>query len=232
MDEIKKRQEILLIAITGGIGSGKSTVASILKEKDFTVISTDNIAKNVINENKKIQQKLIETFGDETFKDYNTGVYGVYNTKYISNIVFDDKNSKNNLMKLNQIVQPTVIDEMIKEIEALQQKYYFQNNLTNLNRTVIFVESALIFELELEDGFDYVISVSANPKTRIERIINRTGLNEQQIKNRFSHQISQEEKNKNADFIIENEKGIDELKKSIDFILPIILTLPNKNIEM
>ena len=221
MDEIKKIQEILLIAITGGIGSGKSTVANILREKDFTVISTDNIAKNVINENKKIQQKLIETFGDETFNN------GVYNTKYISNIVFDDKNAKDNLMKLNQIVQPTVIDEMTKEIELLQQ-----NNLMKLNRTVIFVESALIFELELEDGFDYVISVGANPKTRIERIINRTGLNEQQIKNRFSHQISQEEKNKNADFIIENEKGIDELKKSIDFILPIILTLPNKNMEM
>jgi len=221
MDEIKKIQEILLIAITGGIGSGKSTVANILREKDFTVISTDNIAKNVINENKKIQQKLIETFGDETFNN------GVYNTKYISNIVFDDKNAKDNLMKLNQIVQPTVIDEMTKEIELLQQ-----NNLMKLNRTVIFVESALIFELELEDGFDYVISVGANPKTRIERIINRTGLNEQQIKNRFSHQISQEEKNKNADFIIENEKGVDELKKSIDFILPIILTLPNKNMEM
>jgi dephospho-CoA kinase len=227
MNEIEKRQEALIIAITGGIGSGKSTVANILKERGFTVISTDNIAKNVINKNQKIQQKIIETFGNESFID------GVYNTKYISDIVFEDniflkeKNANDNLMKLNQIVHPAVIDEMIDEIEILQQ-----NNLQQNNLEIIFVESALIFELELEDGFDYIISVTASSKTRLERIINRTGLNEQQIKSRISHQISQEEKNKNSDFIIENEKGIDELKKSIDFILPIILTLPNKNIGL
>jgi len=210
----KKRQEALIIAITGGIGSGKSTVANILKEKGLTVISTDDIAKNIINKNAKIKQKLIETFGNETF------IGGIYNTKYISNIVFEEKNAKNNLLKLNQIIHPVVIDEMISEIELLQQ-----NNLE-----IIFVESALIFELELEDGFDYVISVTANPQIRLERIIKRTGLNEQQVKNRISQQISQEEKNKNSDFIIENEKGLAELKRTIDFILPIILNLPNKNL--
>ena len=217
MEKVKKREEALIVAITGGIGSGKSTVAKILKRKGFTVIFTDDIAKKVINKNKEVQQKLIKAFGVDTFID------GIYNPEHISDIVFERQNAKQNLRRLNQIVHPVVIDEMIKRIELLQEE---QDDLE-----VIFVESALIFELNLEDGFDYTISVSATPQTRLERIISRTGLDEQQIKNRISVQMSQEEKNKLADFVIENEQGVDELKKTIDFILPIILSLPNKEVE-
>ena len=215
MKNMDNTNKTLIIAITGGVGSGKSTVAKIFEEKGFTVISTDIIAKNVINQNEIIRQKLIETFGEKTFID------GIYNAEYISKIVFESENAKNNLMKLNQIVHPTVIDEMIKEIEILLQK----------NLKIIFVESALIFELGLENGFDYIISVSASAEIRTERIRKKTSLSDLQIKNRISQQISQEEKNKTADFVIENEKGHTELKKSIDFILPIILELPSNSKE-
>jgi dephospho-CoA kinase len=100
--------------------------------------------------------------------------------------------------------------------------------MTDPTSNIIFVESALIFELELDKGFDYTISVTASEGLRIERLKSRSNLSEQQILYRMSQQFSQEEKNKNADFVIENENGISELTKAVNFLLPILLTLPNR----
>jgi dephospho-CoA kinase len=96
---------------------------------------------------------------------------------------------------------------------------------------VIFVESALIFETGLDDGFDYVISVIASEQLRIERTKSRTGLSELEIKWRMEEQFSTERIKQLSDFTIENNGTLVDLKKSTKFILNIIKTLPKKNFE-
>ena len=208
-------KEALIIGITGGIGSGKTTVAKIFADKGFKVIFTDELAKKIISENISIKNKITHFFGEKSFID------GKYNAEYISNLVFSGSKRKaaDDLQTLGQIIHPTVIEGMINELEILQQN----------DEEMIFVESALIFELGLETGFDYVISVTAQESIRIQRIKDRTGLDEAQIKRRIASQITQEEKNKFADFVIENNKDFNELKKSVDFLLPILTMLPNKD---
>ncbi|MPN11819.1 Dephospho-CoA kinase [bioreactor metagenome] len=116
-------------------------------------------------------------------------------------------------------MHPAVIERLIDEIERLQ----------NNKIEVIFIESALIFELGLDEGFDYVVSVTASNKNRINRIKTRSGLTDAQIVRRMKQQLSQEEKNKNSDFVIENDKDMKALESSVNFLMPIILTLPNKD---
>jgi dephospho-CoA kinase len=217
MNNVKQNIEIiketLFIGITGGIGSGKTEVAKIFQQNGFPVIFTDELAKKIVNENPEIKNKITEYFGEESYFD------GKYNAKFISKCVFNGENSQKKLQKLNQIVHPKVIEEIIFELENLQKES---------EKKMIFVETALLFELNLEEGFDYIISVSTSENVKIQRVMNRTGLNEVEIKARISSQISQEEKNKFSDFVIENDKNLDELKKSVEFLIPIISALPNK----
>ena len=166
------------------------------------MIFTDDLAKKVINDNHEVQKKLILEFGKDCFID------GIYNAKYISEIVFSDENK---LEQLNKIVIPVVIDELIKEVELLQ----------NSSKGLIFVESALLYEFNLEDGFDYIISVSSKLENRKNRI-------KQDFHKRITSQISQEEKNSLADFIVENDKNLAELDRVANFIIAILETLPNR----
>lgn len=213
----KQDNGALIIGITGGIGAGKTTAAKIIADNGFKVIFTDELAKKIITENTSIKNKIISFWGEKSFID------GKYNAKYISDLIFNQSKKRvaEDLQTLGQIVHPTVIEKMIEELEILQEN----------GEEIIFVESALIFELELETGFDYVISVTASEATRIKRIMERTGLDEAQIKMRVASQISQELKNKYSDFVIDNNKDFAELEKAIEFLLPIITMLPNKDFD-
>jgi dephospho-CoA kinase len=128
-------------------------------------------------------------------------------------LVFSDiDKSSDNLAKLNQIVHPCVIEEMMERIEdfALQ------------GEKIIFVESALIYEAELEDGFDYIIVVDAPEEMRIKWAKEKMKLSEEQIRNRISGQISTEVKKNLADFVIQNNGTIPEMLASAEFVLDLI----------
>jgi dephospho-CoA kinase len=206
------RTETLLVAITGGIGSGKTTFAKLVEADGYPVIFTDDVAKHLLNDNAELKMKIVSAFGDGAYSN------GKYNASYVSGIVFNDSN---NLQKLNQMVHPLVIEQMIDRIELLQDS----------DASIIFVESALIFELGLESGFDYVLSVNANESVRIQRIMERSNLTEDEIKKRMASQLSQEVKNKSADFIVENNGSIAELNKAKDFIMSVLSILPNRIFE-
>lgn len=203
---------VRIIAITGGIGSGKTVVAKIIEEKGYPVIYTDLIAKDIITSNEVVKKNLITAFGNEVFDNK-----GLLNNKYLSLLVFNniDKN-QDNLLKLNSIVHPPVIEEMIQQTE----------NLIAEGKSIIFIESALVFEAALDDGFDYIVCVTADDNRRIERTTKRSGLSSEEILQRMKSQTSQEQKISLSDFTIENNKTLDDLKNSVEFILPILTSLP------
>ncbi|MDT3740799.1 MAG: dephospho-CoA kinase [Candidatus Kapabacteria bacterium] len=219
MEQIKPPQFELLdnavvIAITGGIGSGKSEAARIFRELGRSVISTDELAKVVMNTDNSVKKQIISTFGSNS---YNSD--GVLSAGHISSTVFSGNESQSdNLQKLNLIVHPPVIELMISEIEKTIEA----------GEKLVFVESALIYESALDEGFDYIICITADDDLRIQRVRQRSGISEEQIIQRMKEQISQEEKIKLSDFEIENNKSINDLKNSINFLLPILESLPPK----
>jgi|GEM_PF-64130 len=213
MEELDK---VKIIGITGIIGSGKSSVANYISEMGYPVLSSDKNAKIIMAENKNIQQKIIDLFGKDAYTDNKL------NSSFIANKVFGrEKENKSNLEKLNNIVHPAVIDYNMTEIEKLIEN----------GEELIFVESALIFELGLEDGYDYVINVDCPIETAINRTMERSNLSKSEVEERMKNQLHANEKKKFADFTIDNSKGLDDLKNSTEFIVSLIKDLPCKDFD-
>lgn len=139
-----------IIGITGGIGSGKSTIARELAKRGFVVYDCDQEAKRIITENNEVQQAISDLLGKEAF------VNGCYNTAYVARRVFEDKRL---LEQLNQIVHPAVKKDIIA-------------------RQPDFIESAILYEAGLDELCDKVIVVDALEKVRIARTIARDYGNE------------------------------------------------------
>lgn len=198
----------LVIAITGGIGTGKTTVSKMIAECGHPVISTDEQAKIIMQSDEKVRLKLLEAFGAETF-----GSDGKLNSKYISEKVFGNtKEHDKALLKLNSIVHPPVIDFMIEHVQQLEDK----------GSPLIFVESALVYEAELDDGFDFIIVVDSTKENIQQRITQKSNLTKEELAARMKSQIPNDEKKQLADFVIDNNSTLEDLKKSVDFVLDII----------
>jgi dephospho-CoA kinase len=214
MEEIsEENDDLLVIGLTGGIGAGKSAVASIFAESGFVVINTDDLAKDVMATDSEVSNAIRDEFGDAAFKD------GKLNSQFLGSIIFGDDSEK--LDRLNRIVHPPVIDAMIAKIEELHKS----------GEKVIFVESALIYSAGIDDGFDYVIAVVANDELRIRRLMESRSIRESEIQKRMNSQTSKEQLISLADFTIENNGTISDLSQSANFILSMIQSLPPKNFQ-
>lgn len=199
---------VKIVGITGGIGSGKSTVSDYITELGYPVLNSDNKAKELYIENEELKSQLIKEFGSDFYLED-----GNINKPYISNLIFGEtKESKNNLAKLNSIVHPLVIQTHIDEIDKLVEE----------GETIIFVESALIFEINMQDAYNYVICVISDKDKVIERLLKKGNLTKEQILDRINNQLSPEEKKKKSDFVINNNSTIEALKESTQFIIEII----------
>ena len=141
----------MIIGITGGIGSGKSTIARALSARGFAVYDCDREAKRIIAENKAVQSAIIHLLGEEAF------VNGHYNTAYVAQRVFDKKEL---LEKLNKIVHPAVKEDILQR-SGLSAK------------SVLFIESAILCEAGLDELCEKIIVVEAPEAIRIERVIAR-----------------------------------------------------------
>ena len=172
----------LLAGITGGIGSGKSTIAKILASYGFPVYDSDLQAKLLMENNKTIAKDLIETFGSEVFTN------GKLNKQFLSNQIFL---SPSKMKKVNSIVHYAVIED-------------FKDWAKTQNSKIVFLESAIIFENNLEKFFDKIISVVSPKKLRIKRIKERSNLSTKEIESRIKSQISDRKLKQRADFIIKN----------------------------
>lgn len=201
--------ENLTVGITGGIGSGKSTFCEILGKNGYPVLNADALAKKIMAENDDVKKQIIENFGDVAYLDNKI------NATYLASVVFEDYEK---LKILNSIVHPVVIREIKKQVEELKQTH-----------KIVFVESALIYEANFDEMFDFIILIYSTVDEKIQRIKSRNNLPVDEILKRINSQIPDEEKRKYADIIIDNNGDVEFLKNRASFILLLLKSLLLKN---
>ena len=190
------------IGITGGIGSGKSVFSTALKEKGFTVIFADEIAKEILENNSEVRSQIINEFGADAFPG------GKLDRKYLADKVFPDPV---NVEIINLIIHPPTIEK----IKSLM-------NSALLKQNIVFVEASLIYESGLEDLFDIIVLITADDEIKKKRKIVQ-GMSESDFMMRLQNQIKDEEKAKLADFIFINNTEKKDLYKKADLFLKLIL---------
>lgn len=205
-----------VVNITGGIGTGKSSVADKVEEMGYDVLRSDDIAKDLMKNDESLKKKLIKEFGDEFYKN------GEVNKSFVASKVFgNDEESKKRLSKLNSIVHPAVIDHNMNSIDKLFDE----------GKEMVFVESALTFEIGMEDAYDYIIVVDSPDEIRIPRVMKRNSITKEEVQKRISNQMNMVEKRKYADFVIDNKGSIEELKNSTKFVVELLEKMPAKKVE-
>jgi len=179
---------MLKIGLTGGIGTGKSTVASIFQSLGIPLLNADAISKQIIHTSPQVRQDIIDAFGAEAFTPE-----GHYNTTYIASIVFNDADQLNTL---NQIIHPHV-KNYTEQWWALQMERHAPYALK---------EAAILFESNSHHDLDYVIGVDAPLELRIKRTMLRDHSSRNIILQKMSRQMDQTEKMNRCDFIIINDE--------------------------
>lgn len=175
---------MLRIGLTGGIGSGKTTVAQIFNVLGIPVYSSDDSAKRLMNEDEHLKKKIIQSFGKESYRD------GKLNRKYLADVAFSDQ-QKTEL--LNSLVHPATIKDAIAWME-------------NQNAPYVIKEAALIFESGSNQFLDFVIGVKSPLSLRIERIMKRNNVTAEEVALRMNLQMDEDEKLNRCDFIIINDE--------------------------
>tara|TARA_X000000368_G_scaffold415789_1_gene408264 strand:- start:892 stop:1470 length:579 start_codon:yes stop_codon:yes gene_type:complete len=170
------------VAVTGGIGTGKTTVSNLFEKIGIPVFNSDKIAKELMHNDKQLKSDIIKAFGDESY------INNKLNRSYLSDIVFNDETL---LDKINSIVHPQVTKE-------------FNQWLLNQKSKYIIYESAIIFENNSEDIFDKIICVIAPEEEVISRVMKRNTFSRDKVISIISNQLPDQVKINKADYIIEN----------------------------
>ena len=199
----------MVIGLTGGIGTGKSTVSQILKDRGFPVIDLDVISHEVI-EFSSVVEKIVQNFGREVLDEDEAGNYTISREK-LGKIIFADKEKR---LALNSIMHPEILRAMREKILEYKKE-----------SKIVFVEIQLLFEVQWEKEFDYILLVSAEKDTQVKRILNRDRRSEEEALNIINSQMSLDEKKKRSDYVIENDGNIQDLERKIDEFLKKVIKM-------
>ncbi len=192
----------LKIAITGGIGAGKSEVSRVISGAGYLVIDADKVAKEILSSDHEVKRIIIKEFGAASYSN------GFPDKTYLAKNVFSDPQK---VEKINAIIHPrTILKIMSKVDENLKTK------------AMVFVESALIFEANRDELFDYIIHVSSIAENRLDRAAKSKGISKSEVEKRMLHQLDEETKKRKSDFIIENNSTLEDLENKTMFVLKIL----------
>ncbi|MFB0924802.1 MAG: dephospho-CoA kinase [Vicingaceae bacterium] len=194
----KENKKALIVGLTGGIGSGKSTVAKVFQSLGVPIFNSDLEAKYIINNDVEVIRAITLEFG-------NVYENGKLNRIKMAEVVFNDKNA---LEKLNKIVHPKVAE-------------YFENwVLENNDSSILIKEAAILIESGAYKKIDKIVLVTAPTTIRIQRVVNRDNISKEKVTERMNAQLSDKEKLSYADFFIIND--------DIQLVIPQVLAAYNK----
>jgi len=201
-------EKVLFIGVTGNFGTGKSTVCKIIEEFGYPIIYSDSLAKELMVKNEELKKRIIENFGEEAYLED-----GSLNRKWLAEKAFaNSPESEQILARLNAFVHPFVLDETEKIITRLIEE----------GNRMIFFESALIFEANIQDLFDYIILVDSKKEKIYERMETLGKFSKEDVDLRLQRQIPAREKYNSVDFIIQNNGSLEELKTNVKLILEML----------
>ncbi|UKB80206.1 dephospho-CoA kinase [Chryseobacterium sp. MEBOG07] len=187
-----------VIGLTGGIGSGKTTVAQFIEELGFPVYYSDDRAKAIVNESEELKIKIKELLGEESY-DEN----GLYDRKFVADKVF---NNKDLLQQLNEIIHPAV-------------RIDFEDWVKKQSKYLVFKETALLFELKLNRKCYKSLLVTAEDNIRIKRVMDRDNKTYREVGVVMEKQMPERDKIKMADCIIYNNTNLEELKEQTEKVI-------------
>lgn len=198
------------IGITGGMGSGKTTLSNILKNMGFPVYNTDKAAAEIMKSEEKIISKIKKIFGEDIYDES-----GILDKKKLASLIFKDVEK---LEAVNRLIHPEVMRDFKKWYESRTED-------------MVFCESAILFESGWENEFDYILCVTADIDKRIERIRKRDGISREAVMERLKNQMPEKEKCMRSDFILCNNE-VSSLEQEVRKLVSQIrskVKYPNEN---
>jgi dephospho-CoA kinase len=201
------RKQILKIGVTGGIGSGKSTVCSIFARLGVPVLSADTVAKELSIADPAIRKRLVALLGETAYL-----TDGSLNRSFIASKIFTDRSMQR---KVEAVIHPRVEREIQRQTKALALR----------GEPIVLVEAALIYEAGLDKELDAVIVVHADESQRVSRVQTRDGVPERDVRSRMTAQLDAAIKLEQADYIIYNNGTREELESNVQFLYRIFTQL-------
>ena len=196
---------MIVIGITGGIGTGKSTAADYLVEKGFALIDADQIGRDLTAEGQPLLEKIEAMFGCVSH-DGSVGNGLVLDRKAMADLVFNDNEIR---QRYDRLVHAEIIAQIDSRIARLRET----------DARGILLDAPLLFEAKIDDRCDAVILVTADLDIRISRVILRDGADEEKVRDRISSQMSDAEKAQRADFVVDNSGKPEEMFRQLDEII-------------
>lgn len=196
----------MVIGLTGGIASGKSTVSAKLKQLGAAIIDVDILSREVVSKGEIAYNRIVQCFGENILLPS-----GQINRKRLGSIVFSDKEK---LALLNSITHPEIINKVKDKIQALKAA----------GEKVIVVDAAILIEMGLYKYVDSVWVVTVDKETQIKRLIERDKYDYRDSENRVNSQFTNDIRRKYADVIIDNNKSIEEVGKRLEELWNNIIT--------
>lgn len=191
---------MIKVAVTGGIGSGKSTLCDAFSRAGIPIYNADSEAKRLMNEDAKLRSQIVTSFGEESYNEEGL------NRQYLSRVVFADDQK---LAQLNSIVHP-----------AVMRDFEMWGMMHAENMPYVILESAILFESGFDKCIDLSVAVLAPEELRIMRVVNRDGVSQEQVRARMAAQLCEEELNARADYTVVNimEGEMDDTAQRLDQI--------------
>ncbi len=187
---------MLKIGLTGGIGAGKTTVATLFNALGIPVYNSDDRAKWLMNQDAELQKQLIKEFGNGVFTNDNL------NTPFLASIVFKDSNK---LQALNQIVHPKVAVDFLNWVQEQKAPY-------------VIKEAAILVDSGAYKEMDKIILVTADVNSRIDRIVKRDHVSDAAVSQRMKNQMTDDQIKKHAHYLIENNSSLESLTDQVKTI--------------
>jgi dephospho-CoA kinase len=188
---------MLLVGLTGGIGSGKSTVAAMLERRGAVVIDADDLARRAVDPGSPGYQQVVEAFGRQLIADG-----GDIDRERLAQLVFADPEARR---RLESIVHPEVARRFAQALEAYR----------DTDRVVVYVVPLLV-ERSLQATFDVVVAISASPEIRERRLIADRAMTAEEVRGRMAAQLSDEDRARDAHIVIENHGSLEQLDRVVD----------------